>query len=242
MTENMGEEKKVIKIERIEKADVAQKAEVGLVEGKEAISKTKFDAALEKADAHFVRTQQVPEKTIEEPVKKHPSPIVELSMSAKKIQRLEPVTEARLIASAEDIKAKMQAPVERLQDTVKKEPNLKLSPVYEAPLSERLIHIDASLKSALGVAGAEVKAPPPLPTKGEAPLVRFLNYLTHGDRQLSQLVAEVQTYNTKDEPLTPAKLLAIQIKLNFVQQELEFFTNVLNKALESTKTLMNIQI
>jgi hypothetical protein len=241
MSENMGEEKKVIKIERIDKADVSKQVEVGLIEGKEAVSKTKFDAALEKADAHFVRTKEVQGKTLEE-VSTHPSPITELAMSSKKIQRLEPVTASRLIASAEDIKAKMQTPVQKISETVRKEPNIKLSPVYEAPLSERLIHIDASLKSALGIAGVEVKGPPPVPVKGEAPLNRFLNYLTHGDRQLSALVTEVQSYNISNEPITPAKLLAIQIKLNFVQQELEFFTNVLNKALESTKTLMNIQI
>jgi len=47
---------------------------------------------------------------------------------------------------------------------------------------------------------------------------------------------------TEPDKLTAGRLLAVQVKLSFVQQELEFFTNVLNKALESTKTIMNIQV
>jgi hypothetical protein len=37
-------------------------------------------------------------------------------------------------------------------------------------------------------------------------------------------------------------MLAMQVKVGFVQQEMEFFTGMLNKALESTKTLMNVQV
>jgi hypothetical protein len=41
---------------------------------------------------------------------------------------------------------------------------------------------------------------------------------------------------------TAADMLAMQIKVGYVQQEIEFFTSLLNKALESTKTIMNVQV
>jgi hypothetical protein len=45
----------------------------------------------------------------------------------------------------------------------------------------------------------------------------------------------------KDQ-ISPASMLAIQIKVGFISQELDFFTGILNKALESTKTIMNVQV
>jgi hypothetical protein len=37
-------------------------------------------------------------------------------------------------------------------------------------------------------------------------------------------------------------MLRIQLKVGYITQEVEFFTAVLNKALESTKTIMNVQV
>jgi len=42
--------------------------------------------------------------------------------------------------------------------------------------------------------------------------------------------------------LSPATMLLIQIKVGYIQQEIELFTSMLNKALESTKTIMNVQV
>jgi hypothetical protein len=45
-----------------------------------------------------------------------------------------------------------------------------------------------------------------------------------------------------NKEITPANMLRIQMKVSYMQQEIEFFTAVLNKALESTKTIMNVQV
>lgn len=247
MEENTGNEKKILKIEQVEKINPSQQVVTNVVDGSSEIapSKTKFDAAVTKADNNWVDThlKSTNVATLEAPTK--PSPIDELSIAAKKVHRLEPASTGSVLNQAQDIKANLVAPIEKLDQTIKTNPDTKLSPAYEAPLSEKLVHIDSSLKSALGIAGVEVKGAPGStpPAPHAQPLEKFLNYLTHGDRQLSSLVSEIQLMSGPEgKNLTPGKLLAVQVKLSFVQQELEFFTNVLNKALESTKTIMNVQV
>ena len=246
MEESTGSEKKVLKIEQVEKLNPSQQVitNTNVVDGVGEItpSKTKFDAAVTKADNNWedMRLKGTSVATLEAPTK--PSPIDELRLSAKKIQRLEPASNEKVLNQAQEIKTNLVAPMEKLDETIKTNPNIKLSPAYEVPLSEKLVHIDSSLKSALGIAGVEVKGAP-VPAQPAHPLEKFLNYLTHGDKQLSSLVSEIQIMSGPDaKNMTPGKLLAVQVKLSFVQQELEFFTNVLNKALESTKTIMNVQV
>jgi hypothetical protein len=242
----MGEEKIVHKIEKIEKVDTSKKVDLSALENKEAIqtSKTKFDEAIAKAEINWSKVQ--PQKTeiaaATESKVTRPSPIDELSMSQKKIQRLEPVSEAKVAENAEALQGRIATQIQALQNTQAQNPNIKLSPVDANALSEKLVHIDATLNSALGIAGGEVKALPATPTATSNPMMTFLNYLTHGDRALAGIVGEVRSINLDKNELTPARLLAIQIKLNFVQQELEFFTTVLNKAIDSTKTLLQVQI
>jgi hypothetical protein len=244
MEESTGSEKKVLKIEQVEKLNPSQQVITNVVDGIGEItpSKTKFDAALVKADNNWedMRSKGTSVATLEAPTK--PSPIDEMSSSVRKIQRLEPASTEKVLNQAQEIKTNLVAPIEKLDETIKTNPNIKLSPAYEVPLSEKLVHIDSSLKSALGIAGVEVKGAP-APTGSAHPLEKFLNYLTHGDKQLSSLVSEIQIMSGPEaKSMTPGKLLAVQVKLSFVQQELEFFTNVLNKALESTKTIMNVQV
>jgi len=244
------QDKIVHKIEKIEKVDVSKQVEATQVDNPEEIfaAKAKFDSAVQKAGNNWVDNQSRVNATtaVRDPALQ--SPIDQLGMAQKKIQRLEPANADKLIASAEALQSDMRVQMERLDAASKQLPqDAKLSPVFDGPLSERLVHIDSSLRSALGIVGSEVKgaAVPPVPTDAtsQGPLVKFLNYLTHGDRQLKGVVGEItKLQDLGPEKLSPAKLMAVQIKLTFVQQELEFFTNVLNKALESTKTIMNVQI
>jgi len=241
MEERMGHDRKILKIEKIEKVGSAEAAELARIEEAHAAttSKTKFDAALAKAEVSY---EHVPRKEVVIEAQKGPSPIEELSMSAKKIQRLEPANLTRVVSLAEETRQKFQAPIQKIEEALKKDANAKLSPIHEIPLSERLVHIDATLKSALGIVGLEAKPMAKAVAPQANPLTKFLNYLTNGDKQLSTIALEITKLDTTKGEITPARLLAIQIKLNFVQQEIEFFTNVLNKGLESVKTLMNIQV
>lgn len=122
-----------------------------------------------------------------------------------------------------------------------------IKPSYQTLLKNRLTHIDESIKIALSKAGAETPAALPVaaaaPTKGAAaPMERFLGLLTQSQYQLDHLNSTINSLSLTGAQLTPANMLALQIKVGQISQEIELFTNLLNKALESTKTLMNVQV
>lgn len=245
MAEQRFEEfhQKVEKIEKIDKVDPSTTAlDILQTEEVSAPQKVKFDEALNRADTKWDTTHP---KTIlvaaEEPIQKL-SPIDEMSIGQGKIERLKPVTVDQIVEQAEETRASIQAPITRIEEARATNPNARVSSAHDAILTDKLIHVDSSLKTALNKVGVEVTAQEIQQSMGQKPLVKFLNMLSNSDRQLYTLVGEITALNSTKERLTPEKLLAVQIKLSFVQQELEFFTNVLNKALEGTKTIMNVQV
>lgn len=128
-------------------------------------------------------------------------------------------------------------------------PDARLKPGYETQLKNRLVHIDDKLRIALSKAGTEYNVEAPKTGTEVAhtesmltPVQNFLGYLTHAQDQLDGLGNYLEGLQGKGKELSIANMLAIQIKVTHIQQELEFFTNLLNKALESQKTLMNVQV
>jgi hypothetical protein len=75
-----------------------------------------------------------------------------------------------------------------------------------------------------------------------SPIDRFLGMLTHSQTQLQSLASDVVKLQGPDGNITPANMLLIQIKVGHISQEIELFTSMLNKALESTKAIMNVQV
>src|SRR5438552_3341964 len=154
MEERMGEEsKKVLKIEPLDKINPSQQVVVDPLDPSSeiAVSRTKFDAATERADSAWAekarQTQATTVATLDAPAR--PSPIDELRMSSRKIQQLEPATTDKIVGQAQSVQTNLQAPIQKIGETLKTNPDVKISPVYEAPMSERLVHIDSSLKSAM---------------------------------------------------------------------------------------------
>lgn len=119
----------------------------------------------------------------------------------------------------------------------------EIKPSYQTLLKNRLTHVNENLKIALTKAGVEYTPPPEAvsPNSGTVnPIERFLGYLTQSQYQIRHLE---QTMNqVTNTPLSPATMFALQIKVGYVQQQLELFTGLLNKALEATKTIMNVQV
>jgi hypothetical protein len=121
-------------------------------------------------------------------------------------------------------------------------PGLKIGNTPARVLRGKLTGISDSLKVAFAKAGLEYSGPEKLPGTVN-PVRQFLDYLANGQSNLDKLGGHVEALAERgDKMLSPADLLTIQIKVSNVQQELEFFANLLNKTLESTKTLMNVQV
>lgn len=162
--------------------------------------------------------------------------IRELNTKVNQVSKASPDTivaqASEVIKQIEEVKTKLAVPGVEIKGSVQTLMNNKLS------------HIDESLKVALNRAGVEyVPQVAPAPATNLAgPIEKFIGLLTHGQYQMQRLSQEVSMMGGANSSFTPADMLAIQIKVGYVQQEIELFTNILNKSLESIKTIMNVQI
>lgn len=154
----------------------------------------------------------------------------------RKVENVKKIQPPDIVAQAQEVIARMSEIKEQLAL-----PDQSIKPAYRNLLKNKLTHIDENLKIALSAAGVE-NVPPLSAATTNNPIDRFLGFLTHGQAQLQTIAKEVETMHLNKNNLNAASMLAVQIKIGFVQQELEFFSSVLNKALESTKTIMNVQV
>jgi len=139
------------------------------------------------------------------------------------------VQATELVAQMDELKNKLSTP------------NLEIKSSVQNLLQSKLTHIDESLKIALNKAGVEYVAP--VAQKNlSTPIERFLGFLTSAQAGLEGLGNDVERMSLVKGQISPADMLAVQVKVGYIQNEIEFFTALLNKALESTKTIMNIQV
>jgi len=146
--------------------------------------------------------------------------------------------------SPEKIKAHAKETINLIEEMKEKlsQAQGEIKPSYQTVLRNRLSHIDDNLKIALNKAGVEyTPAQAVHAAEAKSPIHRFINYLAHSQEQLNNLNKTMDDIaNIKD--LTPGRMLALQAKMASVQQQMELFSSLLNKALESTKTVMNVQV
>lgn len=178
------------------------------------------------ADTKDVRKINVAKNSIVEEV-------ANVSRMADRAQRSTP---KELIAQAQEVMGKIDQLKEKLNT-----PNLELKSSVQTELKNKLSHIDDNLRVAMSRTGIEYTPPPP-PQKSQNVVERFLGLLTDSQDKLQNLTTDIQRVDATGKPFSPATMLVLQMKVGMMQQEIEFFTTVLNKALESTKTIMNVQV
>lgn len=74
------------------------------------------------------------------------------------------------------------------------------------------------------------------------PLETFFNFIARGERQLYSLQGDIDAAFSTNSMINPAAMLKLQLKMTHVSQQLELFTSLLNKSLESSKSVFNTQI
>jgi hypothetical protein len=214
--------------------------------GEEGPSKVKFDEAVARADPSKVQRREVsvpPEAVVTEA--KKPS-LMEVATKVTQQPTQVTPTPKDLGAQASDLRRQIERPRAVLIAEMEQNPtvvqNLALyAPDQVAAAAGHMEHMDRGLRDVSQMA-TSVEIGSLIPAGEKSPAVRFLSFLTESDKKLGGFVDEVNSLKLGEQRLSPETLFAIQIKLGFVQTELEFFTATLNKALESTKTIMNIQI
>jgi hypothetical protein len=172
--------------------------------------------------------------------KKSPSSLIEevkkLNSQVSKIAKLNP----------EELKNQAQSVIAQIEEvkTQLSTSQADIKPSYQTLLRNRLTHVDDNLKIALSKAGVEYTPPPAQVAQINSanPIQRFIGLLSTSQYQLEHLNQIIDQLSLTKAQLTPANMLALQIKVSYVQQQMELFTSLLNKALESTKTIMNVQV
>lgn len=120
-------------------------------------------------------------------------------------------------------------------------PNLKLRQSSKYILKNKLASAGAMIRSASSKLGAPEQPPSEVPS-GAGPIQRFLALVTDGQNQLEAAQEQVKALQSKGDALSPADMLLVQIKLNKAQQEIEYSSLLLSKAVDDMKTMMNIQL
>ena len=156
------------------------------------------------------------------------------------------ITDVR--ATAKDVSVKAKETITQI-DGIKGKlstPGLQLPESDQKVLQNKLVHVDENLRTAMSKAGLEYNpGPQPIAAAGgklENPIERFLGFLTNSQSQLANLSTELDDVHFNKKDMSPASMLRVQIKMNGITQQVEFFSAALNKALESIKQVMSIQV
>lgn len=224
------------KIEKVSK--VERKRKVDGMDHEEPLervqpNKEHFNAVLD-ANKSTVQRTEVTELEV-----KKTALMEEIREVGGRVDNLKRKTPEEIVSQTKDVISQVDEIKKKLQT-----PELKIEPSVQTLMENKLSHIDDKLRTALEKAGGEYT---PLEVREARaslrnPIERFLGSLESSESQLQNIAKEVYTVGMNNKSFSPAQLLLIQIKVGFVQQELEFFTSLLNKSLESTKTLMNVQV
>lgn len=190
-----------------------------------------FDLIMQKRTLPDVNT------SVQETVKTDkPGLIEEVSKAHNSTSPYNNPDQARLIAQTQNTVQTIEKAKETLART-----ELQLSGPYQRLMRNKLTHIDDNIKIALSKVGVDYK-PPGEVTDLTSPINRFLGMLSGSQSNLVNLGTYLETMSATRQPMTAANMLAVQLKMSVVQQELELFISLLSKALESVKTIMNIQV
>lgn len=206
-------------------------------------SRVKFDEAYARADTSQIVIEPKREPAIvPTDIPNRPS-LLDLARD-KTIAAAEgvpPPTPTQVVEKAELTKAKFSNTIEQLRLQLDSGQQPTLSAQDRTSLTTSIQHMDNYLAAAV-TQGTGVETKTAIDVSQKPPLHRFLSFLTEGEKRLDNLIGGIQGLDLRHNRLSPEALLGVQVRLGFVQMELEFFTNVLNKSLESTKTIMNVQI
>lgn len=178
-----------------------------------------------EADRTVQQTAEVPNRT--------ENTVFDLSQKTERTTLSSP---RELAARTDDVVAQIETLKHKLET-----PDLEIKNSVQTVLRQKLNRIDDTLKVALDRAGLDYQ-PPERTTSLAKPMERFIGLLTNSQRQLETIGEDVRAIALSNRELSPANMLLLQVKVSYIQQEIELFTSMLNKALESTKTVMNVQV
>lgn len=133
----------------------------------------------------------------------------------------------------------MQDGLGQVGDQLKSE-NLKLKRSQTHLLKNKLTEAQEHIRGAAQKLG--INSPPMKMPQGAGPINRFIAYVNDGQDQLIQVQNQLKKMSAKGGQLSAAEMLAVTVKMNLAQQEIEYSTTLLGKVMDSVKQVMNIQL
>lgn len=143
-----------------------------------------------------------------------------------------------LVQQSEVVNGQMQKAQGLLQDPALAQNQHLIKASTTDLLSQHLTRVNDNMTSLSAKFGTPLQASYSPPSSGAQAVAHFLSYLTGGQEDLANLT---QSLKQKGGAMAPADLLGVQLKMSGVQQQMEFFTVLLGKAVDNIKTIMSIQ-
>lgn len=191
---------------------------------------------------HVVKQQQEVQKV------SAPSPM-EMAEQVDRDQRHNNQTAVKSLDELGEESRKNLQKVVDSKRTLEANPKIDFSKEDVRKATRSLTHVDESLKIALSKVGSDkyiAKAASPTspvnPAEVSTPVHKFLGYLTNTQYQFEHLNEQIDFLSSSGGELTLGNMMALQMKMSIISNQLDFFTGILSKSLEATKTIMNIQV
>jgi len=121
-------------------------------------------------------------------------------------------------------------------------PNLKLTQGRKYLLKNKLTEANAHIRAANSKMGVDIAPKEEEEETLTGPFGKFMTLVTDGQNQLDGAKRQLQQLQEKGDSLSPGDFLLIQLKLNTAQQNLEFSSVILGKAVDDIKSLMQVQL
>ncbi len=121
------------------------------------------------------------------------------------------------------------------------EKNLKLKQSDKYLLRNKLGQANDHLRSANQHLGNDPGPPVDLKSN-KNPINKFLAMVADGQHQLNSAATQLRDLNASGQQINAGEMLLIQVKLQKAQQELDYTSVLLGKAVEMIRTLLNVQI
>ena len=118
---------------------------------------------------------------------------------------------------------------------------LTLTQTQKYLLRHKLTQANENVRKSAEKAGVDV-GPLPAPSRSKSPINKFIGLLTNSQNQLKKTQTMIGELSSQGATLSPGKLIQVQINMSRAQQNLEFASVLLSKAVESLKSLMTVQI
>lgn len=145
------------------------------------------------------------------------------------------ISYSTLLAQAGGVQDSLGTVSDQLNDK-----NLKLKRSQSHLVRQKLGDANGYIRAAgskLGANMPEDKIP-----AGMTGIGRFIAMVNNGQDQLVAVQQQLQALSAKGEQINPGEMMAVQVKMNLAQQEIEYTSTLLGKVIQSITTVLNTQL